>query len=176
MKSNFYYAGVCFLCAMFLFGCLSRQTISVDVKPQKKFGSAQFSRGTGESFDSAVVISGGKEYTEAVACEQMFISNLWGIKDKDWTLLEQTTVTEKTKTYDMVQVEIPKTSEKHFYYFDVSRYLKKKRSKTQDEDVGNEPEPPTPNEIQKPAAETQQPQQTQEPQNTQPLQETPGTK
>ena len=128
MKPNLYHAGVCLLCAVFLCGCLSRQTVSVSANPSKKYGSAQFSRGTGESYDSAVVITGGRDYTEAVACEDIFVSNSWGAKDKDWRLVEKTTVTENNRTYDMVQVEIPKVGEKHFYYFDITRYKKKQKS------------------------------------------------
>jgi hypothetical protein len=135
MKPNLYHAGVCLLCAVFLCGCLSRQTVSVSANPSKKYGSAQFSRGTGESYDSAVVITGGRDYTEAVACEDIFVSNSWGAKDKDWRLVEKTTVTENNRTYDMVQVEIPKVGEKHFYYFDITHYKKKPKPRS-DEETG----------------------------------------
>ena len=133
MKPNLYHAGVCLLCAVFLCGCLSRQTVSVSANPSKKYGSAQFSRGTGESYDSAVVITGGRDYTEAVACEDIFVSNSWGAKDKDWRLVEKTTVTENNRTYDMVQVEIPKVGEKHFYYFDITHYKKKPKPRDEEE-------------------------------------------
>jgi hypothetical protein len=135
MKPNLFHVGACLLCAVFLFGCLSRQTVSVSANPAKKFGAAQFSRGTGESYDSAVVITGGRDYTEAVACEDIFISNSWGAKDKDWRLVEKTTVTENKRTYDMVQVEIPKVGEKHFYYFDITHYKKKPKPRI-DEETG----------------------------------------
>jgi hypothetical protein len=133
MKPNLFHVSACLLCAVFLFGCLSRQTVSVNPQHTKKYGSAQFSRGTGESYDSAVVITGGRDYTEAVACEDIFISNSWGAKDKDWRLVEKTTVTENKRTYDMVQVEIPKVGEKHFYYFDITHYKKKPKPRDEEE-------------------------------------------
>lgn len=135
MKPNLFHVSACLLCAVFLFGCLSRQTVSVNPQHTKKYGAAQFSRGTGESYDSAVVITGGRDYTEAVACEDIFISNSWGAKDKDWRLVEKTTVTENNRTYDMVQVEIPKVGEKHFFYFDITHYKKKPKQRI-DEETG----------------------------------------
>jgi hypothetical protein len=150
MKLNLLPAGACLMCALLLFGCLSRQTVSVSSNPTKKYGSAQLSRGTGESYDSAVVITGGRDYTEAVACEDIFISNSWGTKDKDWRLVEKTTVTENKRTYDMVQVEIPKVGEKHFYYFDITHYKKKPKARQGDEETGETEKAPAPPEKQAP--------------------------
>lgn len=161
MKPNLFHVSVCLLCAVFLFGCLSRQTVRVSTNPAKKYGAAQFSHGTGESYDSAVVITGGRDYTEAVACEDIFISNSWGSKDRDWRLVEKTTVTENKRTYDMVQVEIPKVGEKHFYYFDITHYKKKPKPRI-DEETGEPQKTQAP-----PAKQGQKPVET-VPQQTQP--------
>ncbi|HUI90724.1 MAG TPA: hypothetical protein VLX68_00615 [Chitinivibrionales bacterium] len=149
MKLNFLPAGACLVCTAFLIGCLSRQTVSVSTTPEKKYGAAQILHGTGESYDSAVVITGGKDYAEAVACEDIFISNSWGIKEKDWRLVEKTTVTENKRTYDMVQVEIPKVGEKHFYYFDITHYKKKPKARS-DEETGETERSSAPQEKQAP--------------------------
>jgi hypothetical protein len=174
MKPNLFHVGVCLLCAVFLSGCLSRQTVSVNTNPSKKYGSAQFSRGNGESYDSAVVITGGRDYTEAVACEDIFISNSWGAKDKDWRLVEKTTVTENKRTYDMVQVEIPKVGEKHFYYFDITHYKKKPKPRDDEEAaVPSKPQAPPAKQEQKPVEPA--PQQTQPPSQTKEIQQAPQT-
>jgi hypothetical protein len=128
------------VCLIINLSCAARQSVTADIKAKKKYSGAQYLRGTGESFDSAVVISGGKSYSDALLCEDKFISNMWGVKDKDWRLIEKTTVTENNKTYDMIQVEIPKVGEKHFYYFDVSRYFKKKKTQAQEEEQKPEEE------------------------------------
>lgn len=109
---------------MGLAGCLARQTIKVDEHPAKA-SFITYSGGNGTSYDSAIVISGGKDYSVAVEAEHQWIAKLFGEKDKDWKVAEQTTVTENTKTYNMVQVEIVASQEKHFYYFDITRYAKK---------------------------------------------------
>ena len=106
-------------------GCLARQTFKVNEQSQKKVQGVSISGGTGESHDSAVVLTGGKDHAAAVESEHRFIANLWGAQDKDWKITEQTIVTENKKSYDMVQVEVMGLGEKHFYYFDITWYAKK---------------------------------------------------
>jgi hypothetical protein len=128
MKPLFFRVLVGFACALVVAGCLSRQTESVKQNPSKKYDAAHVAGGTGDSYETAVLINGGKDYADAEICENGFIANAWGAKDKDWRLMEKTTVVENGRTYDMVQVEIPKVGEKHFYYFDITRYKKKQKS------------------------------------------------
>ena len=73
----------------------------------------------------AIVLSGGKDHSAAVDAEHRFISKIFGEQDKDWKVAEQSMVSDSGKTYDMVQVEMIKTGEKHFYYFDITWYAKK---------------------------------------------------
>jgi hypothetical protein len=140
MKPLFFRLSICVACALAVAGCLSRQTMGKGENPVKKSESARASGGLGDSYETAVKITGGKDYTEAVNAEDGFISSSWGIKDKDWRLVEKTTVVDSGRTYDMVQVEIPKVGEKHFYYFDITRYKKKQKSSaTSDESESAEP-------------------------------------
>jgi hypothetical protein len=118
---------VCLACMLVASGCLSRQTINVK-ENQKKYDAARVVSGNGDSYETAVLITGGKDYVDATVCEDGFIANAWGVKDKDWRLVEKTPVVENGRTYDMVQVEIPKVGEKHFYYFDITHYKKKQKS------------------------------------------------
>ena len=140
MKPLFFRVLVCVACALAVAGCLSRQTMGKGENPVKKSETAHTSGGVGDSYETAVKITGGKDYTEAVNAEDGFISSSWGIKDKDWRLVEKTTVVDSGRTYDMVQVSIPKVGEKHFYYFDITRYKKKQKSSaSREENEGAEP-------------------------------------
>ncbi len=150
MKPLFYGAGVGVVCALLVAGCLSRQAIAVNGKPSKKPDAAHASGGNGDSYETSVVISGGKDYTDAVDCEYGFVAGAWGVKDKDWKLVEKTTMVENGRTYDMMQVEIPKVGEKHFYYFDITHY-KKKRKSAEGEAAKEQGETPKPPEAEKPA-------------------------
>jgi hypothetical protein len=121
---------LCFIVA----GCLARQTFKVNEQQEKKYHLTSVSGGDGSSYDSAVVLSGGKDHAVAVESEHSFIAKIWGEQDKDWKITEQTMVTENGRSYDMVQVEIPGVGEKHFYYFDITWYGKKaRRSQTPDD-------------------------------------------
>jgi hypothetical protein len=108
-------------------GCLARQTFKVSEQPEKRLQGVTISGGNGESYDSAVVLTGGKDHAAAVESEHKFIAKLWGEMDKDWKITEQTMVTEGKKSYDMVQVDVMGLGEKHFYYFDITWYAKKAR-------------------------------------------------
>ncbi len=157
MKSLMVRVWVGVACALVAGGCLSRQVVSLKENHNKKYDTAHVTGGSGESYDSAAVIAGGKDYTDAIACQDNFIGNAWGAKDKDWRLVEKTTMVEKGRTYDMVQVEIPKVGEKHFYYFDVTHYKKKKSSGNHES--GESGDQPAPNKAVAPAerASPQQP-------------------
>jgi hypothetical protein len=178
MKPLFFRVAICIACALAVSGCLSRQTIGKGENPVKKSESAHTSGGLGDSYETAVKITGGKDYAEAVNAEDGFISSSWGIKDKDWRLVEKTTVVDSGRTYDMVQVAIPKVGEKHFYYFDITRYKKKQKSSTsRDENEGAEPaakqkQPPAaaPVKDQKQAAQPPEKQEPSAPQAQQPSQ------
>jgi uncharacterized membrane protein YqiK len=108
-------------------GCLSRESIKVNERPEAKIQSISFSGGSGTSHDSAIVLTGGKDHVAAVESERKFISKIFGEQDKDWKVAEQSMVSDSGKTFDMVQVEVIKSGEKHFYYFDVTWYAKKAR-------------------------------------------------
>jgi hypothetical protein len=83
------------------------------------------SGGNGTSHDSAIVLSGGHDHSAAVESEHKFFSKLFGEQDKDWKVAEQSMISDSGKTFDMVQVEVLASGEKHFYYFDISWYAKK---------------------------------------------------
>jgi hypothetical protein len=116
-------------------GCLSRETIKVNDHPDGKIQNISFSGGSGTSHDSAIVLTGGKDHTAAVESEHRFLAKLFGEQDKDWKVAEQSMVSDSGKTFDMVQVEVIKSGEKHFYYFDITWYAKKARRPQTAEDA-----------------------------------------
>jgi hypothetical protein len=192
MNPLFFRAGIGLVCALLVTGCLSRQAITVNEKPSKKSEVAHASGGNGDSYETSVVITGGKDYTDAVDCEYGFVANAWGVKDKDWKLVEKTTMVENGRTYDMMQVEIPKVGEKHFYYFDITHYKKKRKSAEGEtaKEPGETPKPdnaqrplqtpePTPvaqSQLKRDSAQAQQPAPAQEPKASQDTSTTPENK
>jgi hypothetical protein len=115
------------LVSVALSGCLSRESIKVNEHPEAKIQNVSFSGGSGTSHDSAIVLAGGKDHVAAVESERQFISKIFGEQDKDWKLAEQSMISDSGKTFDMIQMEVIKSGEKHFYYFDVTWYAKKAR-------------------------------------------------
>jgi hypothetical protein len=109
-------------------GCLSRQTVKISDSNSGKKGQITFSGGSGDSYETAIVIKGtqyNKKPEDAVAAEYDYISGMYGKKDKDWVVEEQSMVQEKNKVYDMVRSKILSNGKMHFFYFDISYFSKK---------------------------------------------------
>lgn len=122
---------VCFLmcAAMTFLGCISRQTVKVSDTPDDKKGGIVFSGGAGDSYETAIILKGSnkdmKKQVDAVAGEYDYISSLFGKKDKDWMVEEQSMVKENKRVYDMVRVKIMQNEKLHFFYFDITAFSKK---------------------------------------------------
>jgi hypothetical protein len=125
MKRAGYTVACCIALYLVTGGCFAHNT--VNDQRGKKQEAVSYSGGTGASYDSAVVITGAGDYAVAVTFEQHFIARLWGEKDKDWMIVEQTTITENGRMYDMVRIAVTKSGEKHFYYFDITSVRKKRK-------------------------------------------------
>ncbi len=114
----------------FLYGCLSRQTVKINDAENMKKGQITYSGGAGDSYETAIIIRGthyNKKPENAVAAEYDYISGLYGKKDKEWIVEEQSSGQEKDKTYDMVRVKILSNGKMHFFYFDITYFSKKPR-------------------------------------------------
>ncbi len=124
------------VCALTIWaGCLSRQTTKTGNDSMKK-GQIEYSGGGGDSYETAIVIKGtqyNKKPEDAVAAEYDYISGLYGKKDKDWIVEEQSIVKENDKTYDMVRVKILTNGRMHFFYFDITYFSKKPKPKNPEE-------------------------------------------
>ena len=125
---------VCFLAV--IVGCLSRQTVKISDSNSSKKGQITFSGGTGDSYETAIIIKGSqynKKPETAIAAEYDYISGLYGKKDKEWAVEEQSSGQEKDRVYDMVRVKILKNGKMHFFYFDITYFSKKPQMKKPEE-------------------------------------------
>lgn len=110
--------------------CISRQGVSGGSSSNGNKGQIEFSGGAGDSYQTAIILRGTqgmRKQEEAVAAEYDYISALYGKKDKEWTVKEQSTIKENDKTYDMVRVQIVTNGKMHFFYFDISYFIKTPR-------------------------------------------------
>ena len=113
---------------VFLPGCISRQSVKMGGAENSNKDQIVFSGGAGDSYETAIIIKAPLELRkqeEAVAAEYNYISGLYGKKDKEWKVEEQSMVQENGKTYDMVRVQIIINGKLHFFYFDISSFVKK---------------------------------------------------
>lgn len=121
----------CVLATCFLgliLGCAMRGPAVSTANLKSKYDVVSDSGGLGDSYETAITLMGGKDHTDAVEYEYRYIANLWGEKDKNWKIVEQTTTDDEKRKIDMVSVEVLKTGKQHFFFFDVSYYYKKKHT------------------------------------------------
>jgi hypothetical protein len=115
--------------------CISRQTVKVNENPEEKKGAIVFSGGAGDSYETAIVLKSVnrsvKKQEDAVAGEYDYISSLYGKKDKEWAVAEQSMVKEDKRVYDMIRVKIIQNDKMHFFYFDITEFSKKLPAQSQ---------------------------------------------
>jgi hypothetical protein len=117
-----------FLIALLIFGgCANRQTVKTEQK-QEIPGRIQFTGGSGDSFEDAVVITGVHKQHEGLDAEYSFISDRHGIKNKDWRVVGQAIIREKGSIFDVIEISIGNGSDRRIYYFDVTAFPWKKKS------------------------------------------------
>lgn len=105
-------------------GCAGqRETVQ---QKKKAVPAITFAGGNGDSFETAIIINGVDKQSESVAAEYRYLANLHGEKDKQWRVASQTITREEKNIYDVIEIEIIPSSEKRFYYFDVTRFTSKK--------------------------------------------------
>ncbi len=107
-------------------GCANRQTMKSEQK-QEIPGRIQFTGGSGDSFDDAVVITGVHKQHEGLDAEYSFISQKHGIKNKDWRVAGQTIIREKGAIFDVIEITLGSGSDRRIYYFDVTSFPWKKK-------------------------------------------------
>jgi hypothetical protein len=124
-----------FLGVLTFSACISRQTVKVNENPAEKKSAINFSGGAGDSYETAIILKSAngsvKKQEDAVAGEYDYISSLYGKKDKEWAVAEQSMVKEDKKVYDMIRVKIIQNGKLHFFYFDITEFSKKLSAQSQ---------------------------------------------
>lgn len=116
-----------FLIALLIFGgCANRQTMKTEQKYEIP-GRIQFSGGSGDSFEDAVVITGVHKQHEGLNAEYSYIGQKYGIKNKDWRVVGQTIIREKESIFDVIEISLGTDSDRRIYYFDVTAFPWKKK-------------------------------------------------
>jgi len=87
------------------------------LKPKKQ---EMFSGGSGESFETAVILN-TRSGIAGVAAESQFIADQCGTRNKDWKKKEQALVSENGKHYDVVTVELS-DGKTRVFHFDISQF------------------------------------------------------
>ncbi len=115
------------LIALLIFaGCGNRQTMKVEEK-QEIPGRIQFSGGSGDSYEDAVIITGVHKQQEGLDAEYNYISQKHGIKNRDWRVVGQTIIREKVSIYDVIEVSLSSDSDRRIYYFNVTAFPWKRK-------------------------------------------------
>lgn len=111
---------------LILAGCGNRQTMKVESKQQIP-GRIQFSNGSGDSYEDAVVITGVHKQHEGFEAEYSYISQKHGIKNQDWRIVGQTIIREKNSVFDLIEISLSSDSDRRIYYFDVTAFPWKRK-------------------------------------------------
>ncbi len=116
-----------FLIALLIFcGCANRQTMKSEQNLAIP-GRIQFSGGSGDSNEDAVVITGVHKQHEGLDAEYSYISQKHGIRNKDWRVVGQTIIKEKESIFDVIEIMLGSGSDRRIYYFDVTSFPWKKK-------------------------------------------------
>ncbi|NLE02298.1 MAG: hypothetical protein GX640_20740 [Fibrobacter sp.] len=109
-----------------LYGCGNRQTVKVGPKKDVPV-HVNYSDNSGDSYESAIKITGVKKQSEGLEAEYAFLSSKHGVKNKDWKIVGQTVFREKDKFYDVIEISLGTESDRRIYYFDVTSFPWKKK-------------------------------------------------
>jgi hypothetical protein len=112
------YLLMCALCVCTV-GCASYQ--GTKQQNETHLPKIHFYGGPGDSYETAVQIDGASSQVKGMEAEYFYITGKLGKKDKDWRLVGQTMDREKSHVYDVLEVEVVKTSLHSFYYFNITQ-------------------------------------------------------
>ncbi len=110
--------------AIFTIACIQPRAVKSTETPS---AGITYSGGDGESFSSAIVITGARSKSEGIAAEYKYISNKYGARGSGWLLVGQTVIREKNKIVDVVEIQLADSTERRIFYFDVSDFISGKR-------------------------------------------------
>ncbi len=87
------------------------------------FISELFAGGDGSSFENAVIIK-SKNTSEGISNEYMYLSMLYGNREKYWKLLQQSLSNHNKKHYDVMKIELNNGEIKEVF-FDITNFFGK---------------------------------------------------
>jgi hypothetical protein len=126
--ASFVCVGIASVLMLAVLQCSSTKTIVRDKATAAELRRVEYSGGSGDSYESAVVIQRVRDRRVGAAAEYQYISNRYGTQNKKWRIVEQAEGTEGERIYDMVQFEVVATGEKKILYFDVTAFARKKKA------------------------------------------------
>ena len=85
---------------------------------------AKYSGKDGSSLDKAIRIEGARNESEGLAAEYAWLAQEFGVQEKDWTLVMQSLMHDKGRSYDQMIVKIADGTEKEIY-FDITDFFGK---------------------------------------------------
>ena len=89
-------------------------------------GTLVVTGGTGDSFQSAIVIRKAPKGLSAAGAETLFLTQRYGERGTDWTLKHQDLLQRESKTFDVYHVVLADRSERSLY-FDITEWLSRTR-------------------------------------------------
>ena len=103
-------------------GCTGGRSVAQGKERTAPPAQYNYSGGSGGSAEEAVVILGAHNQREAVEAEYAFIGQKYGKRGKEWSVAAQSLRKEENKVYDCIEIEVAGTSDRRYFYFDVTRF------------------------------------------------------
>ena len=118
--------GIIFFLVIGMFSCGSaKSNNSINTKASNTNLKAYYSENnSGLSIEDAVVIYASGSM-QGIPLEYKFIEEKEGRRGLDWSLVIQSLMHEKSKSYDVLTIKLVKTNEEKTYYFDITNFFGK---------------------------------------------------
>jgi len=87
-------------------------------------GKIAFKGGTGETMETAVVITGAANTKKGIDAEHYYLHKTFGPRNKAWKLERQSVLRDKGKVYDRMEIEL-KGGAKKSIFFDITEFFGK---------------------------------------------------
>ena len=80
-----------------------------------------FHGGQGYSIEDAIKVIGAKNSVQGVTAEYQYLTQRFGQKDKDWSLISQALLKENNKSYDKMSINVD--DKQIDLFFDITEFL-----------------------------------------------------
>lgn len=124
---SFLKRGVLYFLAIGMFSCgsaKSNNNSSINKNVSTTNSKAYYVQSSGLTIEDAVVIYASGSM-QGIPLEYKFIEEQEGRRGLDWSLVIQSLMHEKSKSYDVLTIKLVKTNEEKTYYFDITNFFGK---------------------------------------------------